>query len=243
MEKKLNMSSISENDLFDYGLHIFQNDDYFKFSIDSVLLAEFVDIHRNQKRVIDLCSGNAPILIILGHKFGDKIDIIGVELQKEVWSLGKKSLEINNIQNVEFLNLDIKDLPEIYKDSRFDIVTCNPPYFKKYDTSNLNDNHIKAIARHEICITLDDVISISSKMLKNGGYFYLVHRPERLSDIISLLKKYNFGLKRVQPVYDRDNTDCTLILIEAIYNGKDYVKISSPLFLKNYSSYKNIFGR
>lgn len=239
----MNMKSKNElNDLFDYGYKIIQNPEFFKFSIDSVLLAEFVDIKRGHKRVLDMCSGNAPIPLILNRKYGSDLDIIGVELQSEIYELGKKSIEYNNVNNITFINQDIKDYVKKAKD-KYDIVTCNPPYFKKSDKKILNDNEIKAIARHEITINLEDIVNCAQKLLKNKGYFYLVHRAERLADIINTLKKYNFGLKRVQTIFNDRNSNCCFLLIEAIYNGEDYVKIESPIFLEEFKSYKDIFRR
>lgn len=240
MGKHLSMKSNELNDLFDYGYKIYQNDEYFKFSIDSILLAEFVEVKKNHKSLLDLCSGNAPIPLIIHKKYGDKIDITGVELQKEIYDLGIKSINYNNINNINFYNADIKDFFKETK-KKYDIITCNPPYFKKSDLKILNNNEIKAIARHEITINLEDIIKISAKMIKNKGYFYLVHRPERLADIIVLLAKYNFGLKNVQMVFNDREAPCCFILIEAIFNGKNYVKINKPLFLNEHTSYKNIF--
>ncbi|MDE5630136.1 MAG: methyltransferase [Bacilli bacterium] len=230
------------NDLFDYDYRIYQNADYFKFSIDSVLLAEFVDLKKGHKKVLDMCSGNAPVPLILNKKYGNLLEIVGVEIQKEVYELGKLSIEYNKVENISFINKDIKDYVSSFNE-KYDIVTCNPPYFKKSDDKIINDNEVKALARHEIAINLEEVVCCASKILKNKGYFYLVHRPERLADIINALKEYRFGLKRVQMVYDDYNSDCCFILVEAIYNGEDYVKIDYPIFLKDYTTYKDIFRR
>lgn len=237
----MNMNQNNEiNDLYDYGYKIVQNKDYFKFSMDSVLLAEFVDVKANQKNIIDLCSGNAPVPMILSSKYGDKLNLTGVELQKTIYDMGVESININEFKNINFINEDVNKL---ITNHDYDIVTCNPPYFKKYSDENINDNDIKAIARHEITVNLEEIISISSKLLKNQGYFYMVHRPERLADIVLLLNKYDFGLKKVQSVFNDRNSDCCFILIEAIYKGKDYVKIESPLFLKEHETYKDIFRK
>lgn len=231
------------NDLFDYDYKIYQNSSYFKFSIDSVLLAEFVDLKSNQTRILDLCSGNAPIPMILSRKYGDSINITGVELQKEIYNLGIKSIEYNKIRNISFINDDTLNIPNILKSKKFDIITCNPPYFKVSETNLINENEIKAVARHEIRISLEGVIDVASKMLENHGYLYLIHRPERLADITNILKKYNFGLKRIVPVYGNKDSKATMVLIEAIYNGIDYVLIDYPIFLNELSTYKNVFRK
>ncbi len=239
----MNMRSNNElNDLFDYGYKIFQNKDYFKFSIDSVLLAEFVDVKKGHKKILDMCSGNAPIPLILNTKYGDNIDIVGVEIQKDIYDLGRQSIDYNNVKNIRLINMDVKEYISS-ENTKYDIVTCNPPYFKKTDMKILNDNEIKAIARHEITIDLDEVLYCASRLLKNKGYFYLVHQAVRLADVINAMKKYRFGVKKVQMVYDDVKSDCCFILIEAIYNGEDYVKINQPLFLREHNTYKNIFRR
>ena len=223
--------TIMINDLLNYNLKIYQGKDYFKFSIDSVLLAEFVNIDYRDKNIIDLCSGNAPIPLILSTKFSKSI--IGVEIQKQIYKLGVKSININNINNVTLLNMDVKKLNN-YFDYKFDIVTCNPPYFKYNINSIMNKNSIKSIARHEVLINLEEVIKISSDLLRDSGKLYLVHRCERFNEILILLKKYNFGLKKVQFVYDNFNADSCFLLIEAKYKCKDDLKVLKPLYIDKY---------
>lgn len=239
----MNTNSIELNDLYDYGYMIYQNSDYFKFSLDSVLLAEFVDLKSGQKEILDLCSGNAPIPMILSKKFGNKIHITGVEIQEDVYDLGIKSIEYNKIDNIEFLSEDVNNLPDIFKNNRFNIITCNPPYFKVNDTNYINDNETKAIARHEIKINIDDIVRVSSKLLETQGYLYLVHRTERLVDVIKSLGNYHFGVKRIVPIYSKKNTNANLFLIESIYYGKDYVTIDSPVYLDGLTTYKDLFRK
>lgn len=237
----MNINHNELNDLFDYGYKIYQDSRFFKFSLDSVLLAEFVDKKSNQKEFLDLCSGNAAIPMILNSIYGENINITGVEIQEDIYNLGIESINYNKITNINFINEDVLNIPTILKGKKFDIITCNPPYFKVNSTSLINDNSVKAIARHEIKVDLENIIKVSSKILDNQGYLYLVHRPERLADIIHNLKKYHFGLKRIVPVYG--NGDATIVLVEAIYNGKDYVIIDKPVFLDSLTTYKNIFRK
>ena len=213
------------NDLLNYDLKIYQNNHYFKFSIDSVLLAEFVNINYRAKSIIDLCTGNAPIPMILSTKFDKKI--VGVELQKEIYDLAIKSLEVNNIKNIQIFNCDVNNYVNECKE-KFDIVTCNPPYFKVYNNSKINENEIKAIARHEIKFNLDDMVNCGSKLLRYSGSLYFVHRCERIVEIIDTLKKYNFGLKRIQC------SDSCFILVEAKYMSKDDLKVIKPIFINKY---------
>ena len=237
------MKSSELNDLFDYGYSIYQNSDYFKFSIDSVLLAEFVNIKKGKTKLIDLCTGNAPIPMILHKKFGDSINITGVELQKDIYDLGIKSLKYNGISSINLINDDIKNIVDLFKNNKFDVITCNPPYFKNNETDYINENEIKAIARHEVKIDLESLVIIASKIIQNQGDFYLVHRPDRIAEVISTLNKYNFGVKKIVPIYDDKTKNACLFLIESVFNGKNYVIIDKPVFLSDYKSYKNIFER
>ena len=219
------------NDLLNYNFKIYQDKDAFKFSIDSVLLAEFVNINYRAKNVIDLCTGNAPIPMILSTKF--ERDIVGIEIQEAIYKMGLKSIEYNNLKNIKLYNMDVKDITDTF-DYKFDIITCNPPYFKYNNSSVVNFNDSKAIARHEIKITLEDIISISSNIIKDSGSLYLVHRCDRFIEILDLLKKYRFGLRRIQFVYDNLNSNSCFLLIESKYNCKDDLKILKPLYIDKY---------
>ena len=219
------------NKLLNYrDLKIVQNTDWFSFSLDSVLLANFVTINKNTQNIIDLCTGNAPIPIILSTKTTAKIT--GVELQNEIYDLAKKSIEINNLQDrINLLKMNVNDLINKYKTDTFDVITCNPPYFKVKETSNLNDNKIKTIARHEIYLELDEIFNISKKLLKNNGIISIVHRPERLVEILESMKKNNIEPKKIRFVYPKKNSDCNIILIEGAKNGRPGVKILPPLYV------------
>ena len=226
------------NRLLNYkDLKIIQNTDWFAFSLDSVLLANFVTINKNTKNIIDLCTGNAPIPIILSTK--TNANITGVELQKEIFDLAKKSIEVNNLNDrIKLLNTDVKKLINLYETDTFDVITCNPPYFKVKESSNLNDNKIKTIARHEIYLELDDIFSISKKLLKNNGIISIVHRPERLIEIIESMKKNNIEPKRIRFVYPKKNSESNILLIEGTKNGKPGVKIMPPLYVHDeYGNY------
>lgn len=233
-------NNIVLNDLFDYDYKIYQNEDYFKFSIDSILLAEIVKKKKNKNKLLDMCSGNCAVPMILHKKYND-LDITAIELQEEVYDLGKKSLEVNNIEDIRFINDDVKNITKYTDNIKFDYITCNPPYFQTNPDININENKVKAIARHELTITLEDIIKIASKNIEYNGSFYIVHKDFRLADIIVLLNKYNFGVKKLVPIYNDENSECTSILVESIYNGKNYVKITKPVFINKYKSYKNIF--
>ena len=219
------------NDLLNYNLKIYQYRDAFKYSIDSVLLAEFVDINYRCENILDMCSGNAPIPLILSTKFNK--NIYGVEIQKEIFDLAQRSLIVNNVKNVKLINDNVCNIDK-YFDIKFDIITCNPPYFKYNNESLINDNDMKAIARHEIKITLEEIVKISSNNLKHSGSLYLVHRCERLNEIFDLLKKYNFGLRKIQFVYDNMKSNSCFLLVEAKYLCKNDLKVLAPLYIDKY---------
>lgn len=219
------------NDLLGYSnLKIVQNDEWFKFSLDSVLLSNFTTINLRCTSIIDLCTGNAPIPLILSTRTNKKI--IGVELQKDIYELALKSIDINNLsKQISIINEDVRNLEKIYGMDKFDLVTCNPPYFKVGNNSITNFNDIKALARHEISLNLDDIFLVSSKILKIGGIISMVHRPERFIEIITSMRKYGIEPKRVKFVYPKNGKDANILLIEGIKGGKVGVKIESPLYI------------
>ncbi len=224
------MNNCELNDLYDTGFKIYQSKDYFKFSLDSILLANFVEFNFTDKLVLDLCTGNAPVPIILSEN--KKIKIYGFELQKEIYELAVKSIKVNQIDNVEIINDDVKNSLNYFPGNNFDIVTCNPPYFKYTKNSIINENEIKSIARHEIKITLEDIIKIATKQLKAKGKFYIVHRSDRLIEIINCLNKYNFGIKKLQFVYSSIDANSSMVLIEAKKDCKNDVKVLKPIIKK-----------
>ena len=219
------------NRLLNYrNLKIVQNTDWFAFSLDSVLLANFVTITKNTKNIIDLCTGNAPIPIILSTK--TNANITGVEIQKEIYDLANKSVEINNLQDkIKLLNMNVNDLTKEYETDTFDVITCNPPYFKVKEDSNLNENKVKTIARHEIYLKLDEIFTLSKKLLKNNGIISMVHRPDRLIEIIDSMKKHNIEPKKIRFVYPKKNSECNILLIEGSKNGNPGLKILPPLYV------------
>lgn len=221
------------NDLVGYkDLKIVQCNDYFNFSLESVLLPNFVKLNNKIKKIIDLGCGNAPISMILSTKTDAKI--FGVELQKEIYDLAKKSIEINNlIDRIELLNMNIKDLMTVFSTDTIDLIVCNPPYFKINSTSILNKNDVKTIARHEVFIDLKDIIKISKILLKNNFSLCLVHRTERLIETIMLLKENNLEPKRIRLIYPKKDSESNMFLIDAVKNGKPGLKVLPPLVVHN----------
>lgn len=187
---------------------------------------------KNNMKIIDFCTGNAPIPMILSTLTDS--NIIGVELQKEIYNLAVQSIKINNLEDrITLLNMNVLDIFNVYETDSFELITCNPPYFKVNEFSNLNNNMIKSIARHEIEIKLEDICRISKKLLKNNGSLVLVHRTDRLSEIINLLLKYNLQPKRIRFLYPKEQENSNLVLIDARKNGKIGLKVLPPLICHN----------
>ena len=170
------MTSV-KNDLFDYdNLKIYQYEDKFKFSLDSILLAEFVELRDTTKTIVDFCTGNAPVPLILSTKTNAKL--YGFELQQNIYKLAKLSVVENNLESqINIVNDNLTNALDYLLPESVDAVTCNPPYFK-YDKNKslINEDEEKAIARHEIAMNLDDLMTSAKYILKNKATLYIVHR-------------------------------------------------------------------
>lgn len=214
------------------NLRVYQDSEMFNFSLDSVLLPNFVTINKNIKNILDIGCGNLPVSLILTTK--TDANITAVEIQKDVYDIALKNLELNNKQNqINIINADIRDLYKNFETEYYDVIVCNPPFFKVSKDSHLNKNDYKTIARHEVFLNLDDLFSISKKILKNNGVISIVHRPERLLDIIYAMRKYNIIPKKIQFVYPKKDKEANILLIEGTKNGNSGMKILPPLFVHN----------
>lgn len=210
-------------------LKIYQDTDAFNFSIDSMLLASFATITKKVNNICDLCTGNAPIPLYLTLR--SKANIKCVEVQKNSYDLAIKSILENKLENqIEVINDNLIGISNTIGKSKFDLVTCNPPYFKVGD-HNINPNDKKAIARHEVLATLDDIVKEASILLNSKGYFAMVHRPLRLIEIIDTFRKYKIEPKRLQFVYPKFGSECNHILIEGIKDGAPGLKVLDPIFV------------
>ena len=214
------------------NLKIIQNKNGFCFGIDAVLLSDFAKDIRNNSQVLDLGTGTGIIGTLLCAKTGLS-KIYGIDIQKDVCDMASRSIKLNNLEDkFEIINTNIKDLKNIFEESSFDAIVSNPPY--KKDNSGLkNEIETRLISRHEIAASLEDFISISSKLLKNSGNIYMVHRPERLSDLFYLLKKYNLEPKKLRIVQSYANSKPKLILVKATKNAKSFLNIEEPLIIYN----------
>ena len=236
--------SVMLNDLYDYvPLKIYQDDNYFKFSLDSVLLAEYVNINNKIKSIIELCSGNCAVSMILSTR--TNANITAVEVQEEIFKLGKKSIEHNGLTDrINLVHSDIKKVNKYFPGNKIvDVIVCNPPYFKNCETSYINDEKIKAIARHEILTTLEEIIKISSNILQIDGELYLIHRSERFDEIINFGFKYNICVKNAQFISTKQGKEPTLVLVRCVKGSNPGVKIAPILCIENKDTFKNIFRK
>lgn len=214
------------------NLKLYQDEDMFKFSIDSVLLPNFVALSTKTNKILDIGTGNAVIPIILTTKTNAIID--AVEIQKEVFELGVKSIKYNKLDDkINIYNMDIKDYSDNLESDMYDTITCNPPFFKVNENSRINDSDYKTVARHEVKLNLDDLMKIARKLLKNNGNIAIVHRTDRLIDIIESMRKNNIEPKKIQFVYPKKNKESNILLIEGTKNGKPGIKILDPIYLHN----------
>lgn len=213
------------------GLKIIQNPEWFCFGIDAVLLSGFARV-KNKETVVDLGCGNGILPLLLYGKYFPK-HITGVEIQEQVAEMAKRSIDLNKLTDrIDIYKGDIKDCANALGKGIYDIVVTNPPY-KKNETGIINPYDAKAVARHEILINLDEIALSASKLLKFGGRFYMVHRPERLKDIIISLNNHNLMLKRLRFVHPKFDKRPNMVLVEAAKSGGDFLKIDAPLYVYN----------
>lgn len=217
------------DDLHRNNYKIIQNAEKFCFGIDAVLLSGFASVKKGGK-VLDLGTGTGIIPILMEAKT-EAAHLTGLELQEESAEMARRSVAYNNLgEKISIVNGDIKEASLIFGAASFDVVTTNPPYM----TGNhgiVNPNLPKAIARHEIHCTLDDVVRESAKVLKVKGKLFMVHRPFRLVEIINTMTKYKLEPKRIRFVHPYQDKEPNMVLIEAVKGGGSMVKVESPLIV------------
>lgn len=220
------------DDLNINNLKLIQNKEYFMFGIDSVLLSSIVKSSPNFC-IVDFCTGSGVIPLLLTTRV-NFAKIVGVELQKEMYDLAVRNVKLNNLEeSIDVLNLDIKEYKKIIeyikenvnKSGNVDVIVCNPPY-KEVGTGIVNENSVKYIARHEEKCTLEDIFLSSKKLLKTKGKLYLVHKPERLADLICLARKYNLEVKNIELLQPTLDKKPSIVLLEYVKNGKKGLNIS-----------------
>lgn len=217
------------DDLQRNGYRIIQKKKGFCFGMDAVLLSGFAQVKEGEVAV-DLGTGTGIIPILLEAKTKGR-HFTGLEIQEEVAEMAGRSVRLNQLENrVDIVRGDIKEASRLFGKASFDVVTSNPPY--------MNDNHglknpelPKAIARHEVFCTLDDVCREASLLLKSGGRFYMVHRPHRLAEIITALKAYKLEPKRMKLVHPFVDKEANMVLIEAVRGGRSMMKVEAPIIV------------
>ena len=217
------------DDLQRNGYQIIQNPEKFCFGMDAVLLTGFANA-REKDILLDLGTGTGIIPLLMEAKYHCS-HLTGLEIQEEVAEMAGRSVRLNQLENrVDIVRGDIKEASRLFGKASFDVVTSNPPY--------MNDNHglknpelPKAIARHEVFCTLDDVCREASLLLKSGGRFYMVHRPHRLAEIITALKTYKLEPKRMKLVHPFVDKEANMVLIEAVRGGRSMMKVEAPIIV------------
>lgn len=211
------------------GFRIIQNKTMFCYGTDAAVLSDFIVVKPKEK-LIDLCSGNGIIPILLCKKTKCN-HITALEIQNEVCELAERSVKLNDLsERINVVNSDLREVKHNFNCGYFDVVTCNPPYMP-IGTGKNNVSESVNIARHEIMCTLEDVISSAAYLVKNGGRFYMVHRAERLSDIIYLMRCNNLQPKRLTMVQANPQSEPSLVLIEAQKDRKSGLIITKPLYV------------
>lgn len=231
---------IVKNDLYDYKeRYIYQDSEAFKFSLDSILLAEFVDIPKDNETIIDMCAGNMAAGLILSKY--TNAHITGFEIQENIYKLGKDSISINNLDNLKIINDDIKNIGKYFPKYSVDKMLCNPPFFNNLDDKILSKDDKKKIARHEISISLEDLFAIASTYLKEKGILYMVHRVNRIDELFIYANKYGINIKHIQFISTKKGKIPMMVLIKCVKNSKFGVKINNELCIEGLNTYQNIF--
>lgn len=211
------------------GYKIIQNPERFCFGMDAVLLSGFASALEGEK-VLDLGTGTGIIPILMAAKTPAD-HLTGLEIQEESADMARRSVAYNDLEDrIDIVTGDIKDAFRLFGASSFDVITTNPPYMIA-DHGLVNPDEAKALARHEIKCTLEDVISQSAKVLRPGGHFFMVHRPFRLSEIFTLMTTYKLEPKRMRMVYPYVDAEPNMVLIEGVRGGKPRLSVEKPLIV------------
>lgn len=226
-------NGINENERLDdlkyKGLRLLQKKDGFCFGVDAVLLSHFARISKND-RVIDLGTGTGIIAVLLAAKKEPR-KVVGLEIQKDMAEMASRSVSLNGLEDsVEIICGDIKEAVQLFGAASFDAVVTNPPYMSR-GGGLLNPADTKAIARHELLCTLEDVVSAAAKLLCTGGGFSMVHRPQRLSDIIYCMRSNSIEPKHLQMVHPSPGKKPNLVLIGGTRNGNPELRVHEPLYI------------
>lgn len=216
--------------LMQYNLEIIQSPSVFSFSLDAVLLGNFARVPRHERaRVVDLCSGNGAVALMLSQQTQSQVQ--AVELQDRLVDMAERSIQLNGLTDrVRMIHADVKQATAYIRKDSVDVITCNPPYFTVTESSRKNPNNHLAIARHELHLTLEQLMQTSAGLLKTRGKAFFVHRPERFLEIMETMKAVDLAPKRIRFVHPKAEREANMLLIEGIKQGKpDGLKILPPL--------------
>lgn len=229
------MVKLKDDERIDYlisndKIPIIQSPSVFAYSLDAVLLANFVYVPIKKGHILDLGTGNGVIPLLLSGR--SNALITGLEIQERLSDMARRSVEFNQLTDqIKIITGDLREVQKELPQSYFDVVTSNPPYFNTPSKAEYNENEYFTIARHEVMCTLEDVVKAAKRYVKPGGKVAFVHRPDRLVDLITLFRKYQIEPKRIQFVYPKRNKDANMLLIEGIRDGSVGLKIHSPLYI------------
>lgn len=217
------------DDLLTKNMKIIQSNEVFCFSMDAVLLAHFVSLPIRKGKIIDLCTGNGVIPLLLSTR--TKGIIHGVEIQQRLADMARRNVELNGLTDqIHIYHDDVKEVCKYLTPGSYDVLTCNPPYLP-LQRGMFNANEHLSIARHEIKLTLEEMIQVSAKLVRTGGKVAYVHRPNRLADLITYMRKYKIEPKRIRFVHPKRQAEANMVLIEGIRDGKPDVKLLPPLIV------------
>lgn len=209
---------------------IIQSPSVFSYSLDAALLAQFAWVPIQQGKLVDLCAGNGAIPLFLSYR--TKGTITGLEIQPRLVDMARRSIAFNEKQDqLKMIEGDVKEAGKQLGYGLYDSVTCNPPYFLANESSNRNQSEHYTIARHEVLCTLEDCIRSAADLLKQGGKTAFVHRPERLLDIVTLMRQYRLEPKRMQLIYPKEGKEANMLLIEGIKDAKPGLKVLPPFIV------------
>lgn len=209
---------------------IIQSPTVFSYSLDAVLLAHFVYVPIRKGNILDLGTGNGVIPLLLSER--TNASIVGLEIQDRLANMAHRSVQLNNLsEKINIINGDLREYQAELGQSCFDVVTCNPPYFKTPKETEFNRNEYLTIARHEITCSLEDVVKAAKRYVKPGGKVAIVHRPERLVDLITLFRKYKIEPKRMRLVYPKQHKAANTLLIEGTRDGSTGLQVLPPLYI------------
>lgn len=227
--------TLNEGERIDYlvtaqNKQIIQRDDVFSYSLDAVLLAHFTYVPIKKGRILDLGTGNGVIPLLLSER--TEGPITGLEIQPKLADMAKRSVNLNQLDDqINIVVGDLREKQPLLKQSFYEVVTCNPPYFNTPEQTEHNESEYLTIARHEVTCTLEDVVQATKLYVKPGGKVSIVHRPERLVDIITYFRAYKIEPKRLQFVYPKQGKEANTILIEGIRDGQAGLKVLPPLYI------------